>query len=84
MLPQCYSELHPLVTVPTDSCVVASVLYFVSLCHLFPGYGMGTPYTWVMGKCEAGSLARKTFLTFSLKNRHGMAFPFSTIDVLKM
>ena len=45
---------------------------------------MGTPYTWGMGKREAGSLARKTFLTFSLKNRHGMAFPFPTNYVLKM
>ena len=56
----------------------------MSVCHLFPGYGIGTPYTWGMGKREAGSLARKTFLTFSFKNRHGMASPFPTNIVLKM
>ena len=53
------------------------------MCQLLPGYGVGTSYTWGMGKGEAGKQARNTFLTWGQKNIHSMSFRSPRNGVMK-
>ena len=62
----------------------SSIPLYLFMCQLLPGYGVGTSYTWGMGKGEAGKQARNTVLTWGQKNIHSMSFRSITNGVMNI